>query len=66
VQAKSLVLGVDSDRYFPLAGQVEIAAGLARSVHGPTPVVVESDFGHDAFLIERDAVGAELARLLAA
>ncbi|UOQ89749.1 homoserine O-acetyltransferase [Agromyces endophyticus] len=66
VQAKSLVLGIDSDRYFPLAGQVEVAAGLAHSVHGPAPVVVSSDFGHDAFLIERDVVGTELARLLAA
>ncbi|MFF2390748.1 homoserine O-acetyltransferase [Agromyces sp. NPDC058104] len=66
VQAKSLVLGIDSDRYFPLAGQREIAALLPHSVHGPEPVVIASEFGHDAFLIEDDAVGAELARLLAA
>nr|WP_308800116.1 homoserine O-acetyltransferase [Agromyces protaetiae] len=66
VQAKSLVLGIDSDRYFPLAGQREIAAQLPRSVHGDSPVVITSDFGHDAFLIEDAAVGRALAALLAA
>jgi len=66
VQAKSLVLGIDSDRYFPLAGQQEIAALLPRSVHGDTPVVVSSEFGHDAFLIEDAAVGDALRSLLAA
>lgn len=66
IRARSLVLGIDSDRYFPLTGQVEIAAGLRHSVHGPAPVLVESEYGHDAFLIEDDAVGAALAELLAA
>lgn len=66
VQARSLVLGIDSDRYFPLAGQREIAALLPNSVHGPEPVVVSSEFGHDAFLIEDDAVGRALGALLAA
>ena len=37
VEARSLVLGIDSDRYFPLAGQREIAAQLRNSVHGDTP-----------------------------
>lgn len=66
IRARSLVLGIDSDRYFPLTGQVEIAAGLRHSVHGPAPVLVESEYGHDGFLIEDDAVGAALAELLAA
>ncbi|ANJ27614.1 homoserine O-acetyltransferase MetX [Agromyces aureus] len=65
VEAKSLVLGIDSDRYFPLAGQVELAAGLPNSVHGRDPVIVHSGYGHDAFLIEHGAVGAALADLLA-
>ncbi|MFF2370136.1 homoserine O-acetyltransferase [Agromyces sp. NPDC058110] len=65
VEAKSLVLGIDSDRYFPLAGQVELAAGLPHSVHGADPVVVHSPYGHDAFLIEHEVVGAALADLLA-
>lgn len=66
ITARSLVLGIDSDRYFSLDGQREIARRLRRSVHGPEPVVLRSDYGHDAFLIEDDAVGAAVAELLAA
>lgn len=66
IEAKSLVLGIDSDRYFPLDGQREIAAALRRSVHGPEPVVVHSEYGHDAFLIEDRAVGEAISALLAA
>ncbi|MGR2753199.1 homoserine O-acetyltransferase MetX [Agromyces arachidis] len=66
VDALALVLGIDSDRYFPLAGQRELARGLRRTVHGDEPVVLRSDYGHDAFLIEDDAVGGALAALLAA
>jgi homoserine O-acetyltransferase len=65
VEARSLVLGIDSDRYFPLPGQTEIAAGLRASVHGPSPVVVSSEYGHDAFLIEDDAIAAAIRELLA-
>ncbi|KQM84067.1 homoserine O-acetyltransferase [Agromyces sp. Leaf222] len=66
IEAKSLVLGIDSDRYFPLPGQVELAAGLPHSIHGPDPVIVRSEYGHDAFLVEHEIVGAAIARLLAA
>lgn len=66
VEATSLVLGIDSDRYFPLSGQAEIAARLRHSMHGPEPVLVSSEYGHDAFLIEDDAVGTALTALLAA
>jgi len=66
ISAKSLVLGIDSDRYFTLEGQEEIAAGLRHSVHGDRPVLVHSEYGHDAFLIEHGAVGDALRRLLAA
>lgn len=66
VRARSLVLGIDSDRYFPLNGQAEIAAGLPASIHGPSPVVVASEYGHDAFLIEDDAIAAAIRELLSA
>ncbi|WP_448809426.1 homoserine O-acetyltransferase MetX [Agromyces bauzanensis] len=66
VTAASLVLGIDSDRYFSLEGQVEVAAALRHSVHGSDPVVLHSEYGHDAFLIEHAAVGAALRTLLAA
>ncbi|KRC58512.1 homoserine O-acetyltransferase [Agromyces sp. Root81] len=64
VEARSLVLGIDSDRYFPLSGQRVIAAGLRGSVHGDSPVVVSSEYGHDAFLIEDDAIAAAIGGLL--
>jgi homoserine O-acetyltransferase len=65
VEAKSLVLGIDSDRYFTLDGQIEIAAALRNSVHGSDPVLVHSEYGHDAFLIEHAVVGRALRDLLA-
>ncbi|MFD1721713.1 homoserine O-acetyltransferase MetX [Amnibacterium endophyticum] len=62
----ALVLGIDSDRLYPVAGQRVVAAGLPGALDGDEPVVLASDFGHDAFLIERDAVGRRLVRLLEA
>jgi len=59
-----LVLGIDSDRLFPVPGQRTIAKHLPNSITGPDPVVISSPFGHDAFLIEDELVGPELARLL--
>jgi homoserine O-acetyltransferase len=65
VTAKALVLGIDSDRLFPVPGQEVIAALLPANIDGDVPVVISSPFGHDAFLIEDVLVGAEIARLLA-
>jgi len=59
-----LVLGIDSDRLFPVPGQRTIARHLPNSITGSDPVVISSPFGHDAFLIEDELVGPELARLL--
>ena len=61
------MLGIDSDRLLPLDGQVEVAAGTCRTACTATrPVLVHSEYGHDAFLIEHGAVGAALRGLLAA
>ena len=65
VTARTLVVGIDSDRLFPLAGQEDIAFHLPSAIDGRVPVVIRSDFGHDGFLIEDDAVGAQLQRLFA-
>ncbi|HEV7742819.1 MAG TPA: homoserine O-acetyltransferase [Pseudolysinimonas sp.] len=62
--ARALVLGIDSDRLFPVAGQEVIARHLSGNIDGDVPVVISSPFGHDAFLIEDALVGAELRRLL--
>jgi homoserine O-acetyltransferase len=65
VTAKTLVVGIDSDRLFPVPDQELIAANLPNNIDGDRPVVIESKFGHDGFLIEFDAVGREISRLLA-
>ncbi|HEX7835763.1 MAG TPA: alpha/beta fold hydrolase, partial [Pseudolysinimonas sp.] len=62
--AKALVLGIDSDRLFPVPGQQVIARHLSGNIDGDEPVVITSPFGHDAFLIEDALVGAQLRRLL--
>ena len=55
VRATMTVVGIANDRLYPLAQQYEIARLLpdATQVH-----VIESDFGHDGFLLETEAVGA--------
>ena len=65
VTATTLVLGIDTDRLFPVEGQHRIARGI-RSTLDDDAVVLVSDFGHDGFLIETHAVGAHLRRLLEA
>jgi homoserine O-acetyltransferase/O-succinyltransferase len=65
VTATALVLGIDSDRLFPVEGQEVIARHLPGNIDGDVPVVISSPFGHDAFLIEDALVGAEIGRLLA-
>ncbi len=63
VTATTLVLGIDSDRLFPVDGQQRIARSIRNVIDGEA-VVVSSDFGHDGFLIETEIVGANLRRLL--
>lgn len=61
VTARTLVAGIDSDRLYPLRLQQEMADGIptAEQLH-----VVHSDYGHDGFLIEVDAVGGLVKELL--
>ncbi|MGF3055771.1 homoserine O-acetyltransferase MetX [Microbacterium sp. YY-01] len=66
VTATTLVLGIDTDRLFPVDGQHRIARGVHNTLDGKEAVVVTSDFGHDGFLIETDEVGMHLQRLLSA
>lgn len=61
VTARTLVLGVDSDRLYLPEQSAQIAAALPGS---PEPVIVHSDHGHDGFLIEADQVGPHLRALL--
>ena len=66
VSARTLVLGIDSDRLFPVEGQERIARSIPDTLDGTTPTVIASDYGHDGFLIETRVVGAHLRRLLEA
>ncbi len=61
VRANTVVAGVDSDRLYPLAQQAEIAAGIPDAA---PPHVINSPYGHDAFLLETDQIAAALGPLL--
>jgi homoserine O-acetyltransferase/O-succinyltransferase len=55
------VAGIASDRLYPLELQEEIG----RLLPGERPVaVVQSDFGHDGFLIETEQIGTVIATAL--
>ena len=62
--APTLVLGIDSDRFFPFVGQQRIARAVPGNIDGDETVTLNSEFGHDAFLIESDFVGHHIRRLL--
>lgn len=61
--AKTVVIGIDSDRLFPVENQRMIARHLPGNIDGTDAVEIHSDFGHDGFLIENDLVGPHLERL---
>src|SRR5690606_9480582 len=61
----ALVLGIDTDRLYPVAQQEVIAKHLPNNIDGDAPHVMNSPYGHDAFLIEHALVGEQLRRLLA-
>ncbi|GAA1905314.1 homoserine O-acetyltransferase MetX [Lapillicoccus jejuensis] len=60
VTATTTVLGVDSDRLYPVRLSEELAAG----VPGARLATISSRHGHDGFLVEVDQVGAHLRALL--
>lgn len=65
ITATTLVAGISSDRLFPIEGQKIIADGIKSKLIGDKLHVIESAFGHDGFLIEREVVGPLIAALLA-
>jgi len=64
VTMPTLVLAIDTDRLFPVPDQERIAAAVPGNLDGDVPHRIASEYGHDAFLIEADLVGAQLRRLL--
>jgi homoserine O-acetyltransferase len=59
VEAEVTLAGISSDRLYPLRLQHELAELLPRAT---SVEVVESDVGHDGFLVEHDAVGKIVGR----
>ena len=64
IRATSLVVGIDTDRCFPIADQQRIADHIGGTVVGGGLRTITSSYGHDGFLIERDLVGPLLIELL--
>ena len=63
VQADVTVAGVASDRLYPLELQEE----LSQLLPGDRPVaVVQSQYGHDGFLLEVEQLGAVIQSALSA
>ena len=64
IKAKTLVIGIDSDRLFPIENQRFIAESITSELVGGKLHTIKSSFGHDGFLIEHEKVGPLLAKLL--
>lgn len=64
ISCPTLVLGVKNDRLFPVSGQQLIADCVSGELVGGSIHVIESEFGHDGFLIETKTVGERLRQLL--
>lgn len=64
VTARSLIIGIDTDRLFPCVDQHFLASNIANSVSGREAIVIDSAFGHDGFLIEDAKVGSHVRGLL--
>lgn len=64
IHARTLVLGVTTDLLFPIHEQEELARILRECGREARFVRLDSNFGHDAFLIETDRFGAILRPFL--
>lgn len=65
IKAEMLLVGIDSDRLFPVETQKQIAEAGPKKLMANKLFVIKSDYGHDGFLIEAEKVGKLLKRLLA-
>lgn len=58
IQAKTLVIGIDSDLLFPSHEQ----EFLAKNIQGAQYELIHSKFGHDGFLLETDQIKSLLKK----
>lgn len=61
---KALVIGVESDILFPLSQQRQLADALGAGGPGVEFLALESDQGHDAFLVDIARFGPPVAKFL--
>ena len=66
VQSKFLVVAVSSDWLFPPTQQLEIVQSLLENRKSVSFFQIDSDLGHDAFLLEYEAIGKGVGAFLAA
>ena len=64
IKAISLVVGISTDRLFPIQDQALIAEHIGGPLIGGGLRTIESAYGHDGFLIEDALVGPLLRDLL--
>ncbi|MDI3280161.1 MAG: homoserine O-acetyltransferase [Bacillota bacterium] len=64
IQARTLVVGISSDILYPAALERELVEDLRRVGVEAEYVELQSPFGHDAFLIEFEQVGAIISDFL--
>ena len=62
ITVPTVVVSIDTDRLFPPRLQAEIAELVPTAGE---PIVISSDFGHDGFLVESEAMGEALRKALA-
>ena len=60
IQAKALVIGIESDILFPLHEQKY----LAQHIPNATLEILESSYGHDGFLVEFDQLKKIISQYL--
>jgi homoserine O-acetyltransferase len=60
IEARTLIVGVTTDQLFPLSEQVFLHKHILKSDLG----VIDSPFGHDAFLIEYDQLSCLIREFL--
>ncbi len=60
ITAKTLVLSISSDLLFPVEEQALLAAHIKDATH----IVIDSDYGHDGFLLESEQIATAIKQLI--
>jgi homoserine O-acetyltransferase/O-succinyltransferase len=62
IKSKTLVLGLSTDQLCPVIQQKDIVKGIPGAVYGQ----IDSNYGHDGFLIEAETIGVFLKKFFKA